>query len=129
MRSAAQRLSNTASLAAPLSNASVVHMGRTPCKCACKMADEPANSRHYAGGLRPAATQGIKCFRKAADNCIGIRPQKNKGRVQAWREQRVATNDTSQQMGMLLYGLFIKGPAAVGSRLLRMGSSEKMGVE
>jgi hypothetical protein len=26
-----------------------VHMGQTLCKCYCKMADEPANSRHYCG--------------------------------------------------------------------------------
>jgi len=63
MRSAAQRLNNTAFLAAPLSNVPVVHMGQTPCKCACKMADEPATSlilfRH--SGVNMLVHCGILC--------------------------------------------------------------------
>src|SRR6516164_4531135 len=71
MRSAAQRLNSTASLAAPLSNAPVVHMGQTPCKCACRMADEPANSRHYSGGglHHTSADEHVRCDDEPAAHC------------------------------------------------------------
>jgi len=69
--SAAQRLNNTAFLAAPLSNVPVVHMGQTPCKCACKMADEPANSRHYSGGglHHTSADEHGRCDDEPAAHC------------------------------------------------------------
>src|SRR6516165_1430761 len=69
--SAAQRLNNTAFLAAPLSNVPVVHMGQTACKCACKMADEPANSRHYSGGglHHTSADEHGRCDDEPAAHC------------------------------------------------------------
>jgi hypothetical protein len=54
-----------------------VHMGQTPCKCYCKMADEPANSRHYCG-RGPHHTSADE--HKLRDDDVWLRPM-----LEMWR--------------------------------------------